>query len=69
MPASRNGRDDVHPMQQLATHEIAEDIGIVGEDQLGHGRKGFTGFFRFHAFDFDAKLGELARHSPENRAI
>ena len=29
-------RGDVHPVHQTATHQVAEKIGVVREDQFGH---------------------------------
>ena len=30
---------DVHPVQQLSPHEVAQDVGVVGQNNVGGGRE------------------------------
>lgn len=47
MPACRNCRGDVHPLQELSTKEIADMIGIIGQYNFRVGREGMDGSFGF----------------------
>jgi hypothetical protein len=42
-----DGGGDVHPMQQAASHEVAQRIGVVGQYEFGQDRKRFAGLFSF----------------------
>jgi hypothetical protein len=40
MPISRYRRRNIHPIEELPSHEVAQSIGMVGENHLGKHGKG-----------------------------
>ena len=54
MAVGTDGGADVHPVQQLTAHEVAQDVGIVGQDDVGGGGEGVLrqAGLRGHALEF-----------------
>ena len=52
----RNGGANIHPVQQTSAHQIAQPIGVVGQDKFTHdglrGRGGFAFEVVAHVFCF-----------------
>ena len=40
MAVRADRRCDVHPIQELSSHEVAQDIGVVGQDNVRGGGEG-----------------------------
>lgn len=45
VPACRNSRGDVHPLQELSAKEVADVIGVIGQYDFCVGREGMDGGF------------------------